>query len=289
MTTLRTLKTLSFVAILGLLSGCKIAVMVVEGGTVQTDYWFGPTCSEGTICIQQINDTNYASNFTAIPKPGWRFVQWNKGDNFLCSNSTLATCEVSNVFLAGNALAEAIVASPKTYYLMPVFEPLTEIGATVTMNGKAWAPMNGFGDLSWDEINAVCPVTNGGHCLVGGKLMEYDMTGWTWASVEDVNALINSYSGTAVIGPGPDNLPNSLAGLALRQAGFPETAFVQSCGGCAAYTWKGWTSTQSGVAGQAHLAELFFSVAITNFNGHATTLLADDTSAGYSAWFYRTP
>jgi hypothetical protein len=291
MITLRTIKTMSVVVILGLLAGCKIAVMVVEGGEVQVDPLFNPasTCSEGTICIHEINDTSYTQSFFAVPKPGWRFVKWSGGDNFLCSNNTSSVCEVTNAFLAGNDVAEEIVASPKTYYLMPLFEPLTTIGATVAMNGKAWAPMSGFGNLSWDDINAVCPATNGGHCLVGGKLMEYDMTGWTWASVDDVNALLNSYLGSGTIGPGPDSLPSSLVGLPLRQAGFPATAFQQSCGGCAAYTWKGWTSTVAGVPGQAHLAEVFFSVAITNFGGHATTLLTDDSSAGHSAWFYRTP
>ncbi len=291
MITLGTIKTMSVVVILGLLAGCKLAVMVVEGGEVHVDPPFNPasTCSEGTICMHEISDTNYIHSFVAVPKPGWRFVKWSTGDSFLCSNNTSSSCEVNNAFLAGNEVAEAIVASPKTYYLMPLFEPLTEIGATVTMNGKAWAPMNGFGDLSWDDINAVCPVTNGGHCLVGGKLMEYDMTGWTWASVDDVNGLINANLGSEAIGPGPDSLPSSLVGLPLHNAGFPATAFVQVCGGCAAYTWKGWTSTQAPVVGQAHLAEVVFSVAITNFGGHATTLLTDDTSAGHSAWFYRTP
>lgn len=291
MITLRTFKTLSVAVTLVLLAGCKLAVMVVEGGEVQVDPFFDPAsaCSEGTICIHEINDTSYIQSFFAVAKPGWRFVKWSTGDNFLCPNNTSSACEVNNAFLAGNEVAEAIVASSKTFYLMPIFEPLTEIGATVTMNGKAWAPMSGFGDLSWDDINAVCPVTNGGHCLAGGKLMEYDMTGWTWASVEDVNALINSLSGSEVIGPGPDNLPSSLVGLPLRQAGFQATSFTQSCGGCYTSTWKGWTSTQAVVPGQAYLAEVFFSVAKTNFGGHATTMLADDSSAGHSAWFYRTP
>lgn len=284
----RTLGSLSVIAVAGFLAGCKIAVIVVEGGAVQSDF-FGPDCSEGVICIEQVNDTSYTKTFYAIPKPGWRFVKWNAGDFYLCSNSTLPYCEVSNAFLAGNAVAEEIVASPKTYYLMPLFEPLTEIGATVTMNGKAWAPMNDFGNLSWDDINAVCPATNGGHCLVGGKLMEYDMTGWTWASVDDVNALLNSYLGSGAIGPGPDNLPGSLVGLSLQQAAFPATMYQHGCAGCAASTWKGWTSTQASVPGQAHLAEVFFSVAKINFGGHATTLLTDDSSAGHSAWLYRTP
>jgi len=31
------------------------------------------------------------------------------------------------------------------------------------------------------------------------------MTGWIWASVEDLNALFNHYLGAEVLGPGPDH------------------------------------------------------------------------------------
>jgi hypothetical protein len=32
----------------------------------------------------------------------------------------------------------------------------------------------------------------------------HDMTGWTWASIEEMNALFNHYIGSAQLGPGPD-------------------------------------------------------------------------------------
>ena len=283
----RSLKCLLVVAIISLVSACKIAVIVVEGGAVESDFGWGPTCTEGTVCIHEVNSTGSSRYFAAVPKPGWRFVEWKSGDDFLCPASVSSECEAVNP--AGNAVGAAIVASSKTFYLMPIFAPLTEIGATVTMDGKAWAPMNSFGDLSWDEINDVCPVASGGHCLAGGKLMEYDMTGWTWASVDDVNALINSHLSSPAIGPGPDELPTITIGIQLRQARFPATAAEQSCSGCTVLTWKGWTSTPSGIAGQSHLAEVFFSGSFLGFGGHSTTLLTDDNSAGHSVWFYRTP
>ena len=31
------------------------------------------------------------------------------------------------------------------------------------------------------------------------------MTGWTWATTDDVNALFNFYIGSKQLGPGPDN------------------------------------------------------------------------------------
>ena len=280
-------KFLLVLVMVSLVSACKIAVIVVEGGEVETEFGFGPTCTAGTVCIHEVNSTGSSSYFTAVPKPGWRFVEWKSGDNFLCPASVSSVCEAVNP--AGNAVGTAIVASSRTFYLMPVFAPLTEIGATVTMDGKAWAPMNSFGDLSWDEINDVCPIANGGDCLPGGQLMEYDMTGWTWASVDDVNALINFYTSSGAIGPGPDELPSTTIGFQLNNARFPPTETELSCSGCTVATWKGWTATPADIAGQSHLAEVFFSGSFLGFGGHSTTLLTDDNSAGHSVWFYRTP
>tara|TARA_R110002073_G_scaffold58639_1_gene148442 strand:+ start:306 stop:1184 length:879 start_codon:yes stop_codon:yes gene_type:complete len=292
MISIRTLKTLLVVSLFSLVAGCKIAVMVVEGGEVEVGYPSGTVCETGTICINQVNSTTYSEVFVAKPDAGWRFVKWSSGDSFLCADTTSPTCTLSNIPLAGIPAVEAIVDSSETFYLMPLFAPLTEIGSTVTMNGKEWAPLTSFGDLTWDEIDAVCPVTNGGHCLAGGKLMEYDMTGWTWASVDDVNDLINAYSGASPIGPGPDELPGASIGLGFwYEFNFPETSSTQDCGGCSTLTWNGWTSTAAGVSGQAHLAEVYYtaSVQVGTLDGYATTLLTDAVSGGHSAWFYRTP
>lgn len=74
--------------------------------------------------------------------------------------------------------------------------PVTE---TVIVNGKEWAQLNVFNYPSWNDINAVCP---GGACT--GVLQGYDMTGWTWATADDVNDLFNYYIGSPELGPGPD-------------------------------------------------------------------------------------
>lgn len=66
--------------------------------------------------------------------------------------------------------------------------PWAQITDTVTANGREWAQVDLFTNLSWNEINAVCPA---GVCA--GMLKGYDMTGWTWASLGDVVALFNSY------------------------------------------------------------------------------------------------
>jgi hypothetical protein len=53
--------------------------------------------------------------------------------------------------------------------------PITD---TVTADGKEWAQVDLFLNLSWYDINAVCPE---GVCSDGGMLNGYDMTGWLWA------------------------------------------------------------------------------------------------------------
>ena len=71
---------------------------------------------------------------------------------------------------------------------MPIFEPGL---ATVTVDGREWAQVEQFTNLSWNDINAICPE---GACA--GTLNGYDMAGWTWASVGDVSALFNHYIGS---------------------------------------------------------------------------------------------
>ncbi len=63
----------------------------------------------------------------------------------------------------------------------------------VIMDGKEWLQPADFVNLSWDEVAIVCdPVT--GAC--DGMLNNIDVTGYTWASVADVNGLFNAYGVT---------------------------------------------------------------------------------------------
>lgn len=79
--------------------------------------------------------------------------------------------------------------------------PITDI---VTVDGKQWAQVDLFTNLSWDDINGVCP---GGVCG-SGTLNGYDMYGWSWASIDEMNNLFNYYFTSAnyspLLGPGPD-------------------------------------------------------------------------------------
>jgi hypothetical protein len=70
----------------------------------------------------------------------------------------------------------------------------------VSVEGREWAQPDLFLGLPWADINVVCP---GGVCG-NGTISGYDMAGWRWATVDDMNQLFNFYIGSDVLGPGPD-------------------------------------------------------------------------------------
>jgi Divergent InlB B-repeat domain len=107
MITSRLFKILVVLAVTSLVTGCKLAVIVNLGGTVQS-LSGTRNCAEGTICNINITDVNFSESFTAVAKPGYQFVKWQKGSDFFCGDSTSTTCTVA---LSGNvALDEAIIA-----------------------------------------------------------------------------------------------------------------------------------------------------------------------------------
>jgi len=72
-----------------------------------------------------------------------------------------------------------------------------QITNTVIVNGYEWAQVSDFTNLSWQEINTVCPL---GNC--SGTLNGFDMNGWTWADGEAVAGLFNAYLADAGVDPG---------------------------------------------------------------------------------------
>lgn len=89
---------------------------------------------------------------------------------------------------------------------------------TVIVDGNEWAQVSDFVNLSWNDINAVCPT---GVCG-GGTLNGFDMGGWTWASMPEVAMLFSAYI-DAVGGSNPEAdsawAPNFLADFTPVDAG----------------------------------------------------------------------
>ncbi len=182
-------------SIAALTAGCKLAIIVVEGGEVQSTG--SGVCVANVICVVDVTDPNFSEIFTAVPDEGWYFHKWNSGSRFFCDGSSVPECNLSFHEHAESKAVEDMVASSETFYLMPVFKLYRDI---ITVNGIEWIQPALFTNLSWNDINAICPE---GVCA--GVLNGYDMTGWMWATIEDVNALFNHYIGFEALGPGRGN------------------------------------------------------------------------------------
>lgn len=65
---------------------------------------------------------------------------------------------------------------------------------TVIVDGTEWVQVDLFTNLSWNDINAACPL---GVCIAGSELNGYTMTNLIWAPIDRVNTLFNSYLITA--------------------------------------------------------------------------------------------
>ena len=143
MTMMKAIKFLLLASMVGVIAGCKLAVVVVEGGEVQSSS--SGTCLEGTICVHQVNDTDYTEIFIAVPNSGWAFERWNSGDGFFCQGSANPICVISGEgteekFPGAFEAIEAFVASDKTFYIMPVFvlsQPFTDTAKVVVLLGVA--------------------------------------------------------------------------------------------------------------------------------------------------------
>jgi len=150
----------------------------------------------GTVCIVEVTDTNFAESFTAVPDSGWYFQKWNSGDRLLCGDSHNPDCELGFNGPVGDK-AEKLVASSETFYLMPVFrqiEPdmITKEGRSVVVDGIEWLQPVDFVNYSCPEIGMACPNRVCSGTLPGNTI---DLTGYRWASSDEVYQLFNVYDG----------------------------------------------------------------------------------------------
>ena len=189
---------LQYLILLGLavlITGCKVAVIVLEGGEVQSEG--AGTCAPGTNCIVEVGD-NYSDTFTAVPAEGWYFEKWNSGYGFLCGGSIKPNCLVSNKEADSSDInVLGLIRSDTTFYLMPVFwrKP-----PTVIAGDKEWLRPEEF-PYTAEEVRAICPGPDGvctGQLevrhfrgIAGGGM--FNLTGYIWASSEEVSSLFNAY------------------------------------------------------------------------------------------------
>jgi hypothetical protein len=216
----------------GLLSACKLDVMVSSGGDV-TSASGTRNCAGGNVCEFNVTDYTFNESFTAVARPGYAFSNWSAGEGFLCANSRQPTCNTNNTLLSN---INEIIASDQIFYAVPIFNfvgidtdgdgiknhldsdddndgvldvgdncPLEgpnadgsgcPVSDTLTVNGRTWYQPDLFQGITRSEIEAVCPTAAAGACVAGGVLNGKNMTGWTWATISAYNGLLSNYPGT---------------------------------------------------------------------------------------------
>jgi hypothetical protein len=278
------IRLLTLAGLILLTSGCKLAVINIEGGYVDSATG-GRDCRGANVCLHEVTDDTFVETFTAVPDPLWQFVRWNSGGNFVCADSTDPVCVVSTAGTAGIPAIQSVIDSDAVYYLMPVFEliPGTPITQTVTVAGVEWAQPSLFTNLTWDEIAAICAADP-----CAGSLNGHLMDGWNFATLDDVNAVFNHYYGAGFMGPGATTnlLPlNSIA--VMWEAGWNMTATggpgidgifgrVRDVSGAEHYFIGAQEETFIPFVGTV---DLFSAAEVTDAPGFP----------GTGAWFYRIP
>ena len=251
-----------------LIASCKLTLIVVEGGEVQSEG--SGTCTAGSFCAIEVTDTTFSETFTAVADEGWYFHEWQSGENFLCANTLLPECALNFVGFKGNGLVEAAIASSPTFYLMPVFKdfPRATTGdrpRTITVDGQSqlWLQPAEFLLFSYDEVSEVCPEGVCSGFLPGSSI---DLTGYFWASSDEVATLFLAYehSGKRIMWdfletfPSPDS--RTVIGLLRDKPVGPEkhVIFGNASGGREqrySIGDNGWKQTRTGII---HLAGVWF-------------------------------
>jgi cytochrome c5 len=120
-----------YLALFAFLAGCKLALIVVEGGSVlSASSRF--SCFEGSNCVIEITSTDFNDKFTATPLQGYEFSHWLEGINLVCGSSTDPVCAIDLRLLAGDELTEQVIASDVLFYLLPVFIKKEEAPPTLS-------------------------------------------------------------------------------------------------------------------------------------------------------------
>jgi hypothetical protein len=183
-----------------LLTSCSHPIEIVGVGDVFSDH--GRVCTYEDYlgaqdrCTRNYVIGDYQETYLADPDhPGWYFEHW---ENY-CTDDTLGECAFD---ISGNAVQQAWGQTVPPLVAVFIERNGSAVPASkiITVDGRQWIRPRLFNGVKWSDIAALCPA---GVC--SGVLMGFDLGGWNWASVDDVNALFNHYIGSDQLGPGPDN------------------------------------------------------------------------------------
>lgn len=107
-----------------LMVGCKLVVVVPEGGRVVSESG-AYTCAESTECTFDIVDVFFEETFVAVPAEGYEFRNWVKRIYGFCGNST-EPCYLTTKEFGAFEVLMALLESDDVFYLEPEFAAAEE-------------------------------------------------------------------------------------------------------------------------------------------------------------------
>jgi hypothetical protein len=137
-------------------------------------------------------------------------------------------------------IAAFAVAASQSVSAAPILD-------TVIVGNQEWAQADLFTYVSWNTLNTQCPA---GVCTLASAINGYDLAGWTWASIQDVQSLFDSFTGQDAPAPAVFSQFDSLWAPLFMDA-FRPTILLGD-----AISVRGWTSTHSH-EDRAFYAEMF--------------------------------
>lgn len=150
------------------ISGCKLHVIVPEGGEVRAASEELYTCTPGSECVFELEEPStlaWGESFLAVPDSGWFFHKWKAGNRFHCPRLALPECYIDYEWFEDNRRLVSEIFDPSQHaYLMPVFKryPRASLGdepRTITAEGvkQLWLEPTDFAEYTPDQVAAVCP------------------------------------------------------------------------------------------------------------------------------------
>lgn len=155
--------------------------------------------------------------------------------------------------------------------------------AYTDLQGRTWRQLVGTTGATWNQVRAACP-TDGSACQ--GMVGSADLTGWVWASQEDVLGLFAEFAPDIVPGGSVGGPAYTLAGLGFTGTFVPTSSTYTIVGGF--FYLGGWSSTQTGAAAYAPDVSASYNPHNAGFSVLGTAGV-DSASQYRGVWLYRPP
>lgn len=102
------------------LAGCKVEIKVPEGGSIISSTGiYG--CAEFETCTLDIDHIYFTEDLTAVPKQGYEFRWWRKGDGSFCGGNRDTKCALTTDDFPDYPSLFSLLSTDRVFTLTPVF------------------------------------------------------------------------------------------------------------------------------------------------------------------------